>query len=92
MREDLVGQIMLRIGFRTHGCSFRREPTLRAATWDGRVVLQVVGRRVDVSLQDAWDQRPPRTQIVAIGAAGSIDARLLEKTFSSCIERIGANS
>jgi hypothetical protein len=27
----------------------------------------------------------PRTQIVAIGAAGSIDASLLEKTFVSCI-------
>jgi hypothetical protein len=27
----------------------------------------------------------PRTQIVAIGAAGSIAASLLEKTFVSCI-------
>jgi G3E family GTPase len=50
-----------------------------------RAVLQVVGRRVDVSLQDEWGQRAPRTQIVAIGAAGSIDASLLEKTFASCI-------
>jgi G3E family GTPase len=50
-----------------------------------RAVLQVVGRRVDISLQDEWGQRPPRTQIVAIGAAGGIDASLLEKTFSSCI-------
>src|SRR5208282_5816307 len=50
-----------------------------------RVVLQVVGRRVDISLQDEWGQRVPRTQIVVIGAAGSIDANLLEKTFTSCI-------
>ena len=50
-----------------------------------RAVLQVVGRRVDISLQDEWGQRTPRTQIVAIGAAGSIDASLLEKTFASCI-------
>ena len=50
-----------------------------------RAVLQVVGRRVDISLQDEWGQRAPRTQIVAIGAAGSIDASLLEKTFASCI-------
>jgi G3E family GTPase len=50
-----------------------------------RAVLQVVGRRVDVSIQEEWGQRAPRTQIVAIGAAGSIDASLLEKTFSSCI-------
>jgi G3E family GTPase len=50
-----------------------------------RAVLQVVGRRVDISLQEEWGERPPRTQIVAIGAAGSIDASLLEKTFASCI-------
>jgi len=50
-----------------------------------RAVLQVVGRRVDISLQDEWGQRTPRTQIVAIGAAGRIDASLLERTFASCI-------
>jgi G3E family GTPase len=50
-----------------------------------RAVLQVVGRRVDISIQDEWGQRAPCTQIVAIGAAGSIDASLLEKTFASCI-------
>src|SRR5271169_2854 len=50
-----------------------------------RAVLQVVGRRVDISIQEEWGQRAPRTQIVAIGAAGSIDASLLEKTFDSCI-------
>ncbi len=50
-----------------------------------RAVLQVVGRRVDVSLQEEWGQRAPRTQIVAIGAAGGIDASLLERTFASCI-------
>jgi len=50
-----------------------------------RAVLQVVGRRVDISLQEDWGDRIPRTQIVAIGAAGSIDASLMEKTFASCI-------
>ncbi len=50
-----------------------------------RAVLQVVGRRVDISIQEEWGQRPPRTQIVAIGKAGSIDASLLEKTLTSCI-------
>jgi G3E family GTPase len=50
-----------------------------------RAVLQVVGRRVDISLHDEWGQRTPRTQIVAIGAAGSIDANLLKKTIGSCI-------
>jgi G3E family GTPase len=50
-----------------------------------RAVLQVVGRRVDISIQEEWGLRAPRTQIVAIGAAGSFDASLLEKTFASCI-------
>jgi G3E family GTPase len=47
-------------------------------------VLQIVGRRVDISLQDNWGERERRTQIVAIAAAGSIDSNLLEKTFASC--------
>jgi G3E family GTPase len=50
-----------------------------------RAVLQVVGRRVDISIQDRWGQRTPRTQIVAIGAVGSIGADLLEITFASSI-------
>jgi G3E family GTPase len=50
-----------------------------------RAVLQVVGRRVDISFQEDWGERAPRTQIIAIGAAGSIDASLMEKTFGSCI-------
>jgi G3E family GTPase len=50
-----------------------------------RAVLQVVGRRVDISIQEEWGERAPRTQIVAIGAAGGLDASLLEKTFASCI-------
>jgi len=57
-----------------------------------RAVLQVVGRRVDISLQDAWGQRAPRTQIVAIGAAGSIDASLLQKTLASCISVVAATT
>jgi G3E family GTPase len=55
-----------------------------------RVVLQVVGRRVDISLQEEWGQRVPRTQVVVIGALGGIDANLLEKTFGSCISTTAA--
>lgn len=54
-----------------------------------RAVLQVVGRRVDISLQDEWGERAPRTRIVAIGAAGNIDATLLEQTFDSCLSAPG---
>jgi hypothetical protein len=48
-------------------------------------VLQVVGRRVDISIQEEWGQRAPRTQFVAIGEVGSIDTRLMEGIFTSCI-------
>ena len=57
-----------------------------------RAVLQVVGRRVDISLQDEWGQRAPRTQIVAIGAAGGIDASLLKQAVASCISAVATNS
>jgi G3E family GTPase len=52
---------------------------------DRRAVLQVVGRRVDISMQDEWNGRVPRTQLVTIGAAGSIDTKLMERIFTSCI-------
>ena len=57
-----------------------------------RAVLQVIGRRVDISLQEEWGRRAPRTQIVAIGAAGNIDASLLEKIFASCISAAAADA
>ncbi|MGA2254178.1 MAG: GTP-binding protein [Thermoguttaceae bacterium] len=47
-----------------------------------RVVLQVVGRRVDISLHDEWGGRTPRTQIVVIGAANSIDPVMLGRQFN----------
>jgi G3E family GTPase len=48
-------------------------------------VLQLVGRRADISFQDGWNGRERRTQLVAIGARGSIDAPSLEQAFASCI-------
>ena len=50
-----------------------------------RAVLQVVGKRVDISLQDEWGGRAPRTQIVAIGALGGIEPQALQKTFEGCL-------
>ena len=51
-----------------------------------RAVLQAVGRRVEVSLLDEWNGRKPRTQIIAIGAPGSIDAEDLRGRFDACIK------
>lgn len=50
-----------------------------------RVVLQVVGKRVGLAANREWGATPPRTRIVVIGAAGSIDAEFLQATLASCI-------
>jgi G3E family GTPase len=54
---------------------------------DRPAVLQVVGRRVSVSAQAEWGRRSPRSQLVVIGAPGSIDEESLRRTFDSCIAR-----
>ncbi len=53
-----------------------------------RAVLQVVGRRVDISLEGEWRDRRPRTQIVAIGAAGIIDKEALRAKFELCLGKL----
>ncbi len=50
-----------------------------------RAVLQVVGRRADVALGEAWGETTPLTQIVAIGAPDSIDNDQLTALFESCV-------
>ncbi|MGH8675529.1 MAG: CobW family GTP-binding protein, partial [Burkholderiales bacterium] len=49
-----------------------------------RAVLQVVGKRVDISLEDAWGDQRPRTRIVAIGAHRTLDAETLREQFDRC--------
>lgn len=39
-----------------------------------------MGRRLDISTQEEWGERVPRTQLIANGAASGIDAALLEET------------
>ncbi|WP_421841266.1 CobW family GTP-binding protein [Mycobacterium sp.] len=51
---------------------------------DTRVVLQTVGRRLEISLLDPWGSRVARTRIVAIGARGAVDAETLRKAFDAC--------
>jgi G3E family GTPase len=55
-----------------------------------RAVLQVVGRRVDISLKDEWGDRPARTQIVAIGAPAAIDKDALRDQFERCLSNLDA--
>jgi G3E family GTPase len=72
--------------YRAKGVVYAREAPQR------RAVLQVVGRRVDISLHEEWGDRTPRTQIVAIGAAWGIDAGLLEETLASCTSSAAADA
>ncbi len=53
-----------------------------------RAVLQVVGKRVDVALDGEWGRQPPRTQIVAIGAAGAMGPGDLKKHFAACLAEV----
>lgn len=52
-----------------------------------RAILQCVGRRTDVTLAGPWGDRQPKTQIVAIGAAGMKSQMELNALFDGCITR-----
>lgn len=49
-----------------------------------RVILQVVGKRVDIAVGDEWNGREPRTRIVAIGAHDEVDGGSLREVFERC--------
>lgn len=55
-----------------------------------RAVLQVVGKRVDITLDNEWGDRPPHTRIVAVGAPGAMVAEALREKFNRCI--VGART
>lgn len=48
-------------------------------------VLQVVGKRANVSINEAWGTRPPRSQVVVIGAHGAVDPAALTRQFDACL-------
>jgi G3E family GTPase len=52
---------------------------------DRRSILQVVGNRVDLALENDWQGRARRTRIVAIGARGAMDTALLRADFERCV-------
>lgn len=53
-----------------------------------RAVLQVVGKRVDITLENEWGDRTPRTQIVVIGARGTVDGQRLREELDHCAATI----
>ena len=52
-----------------------------------RVILQVVGKRVDLAVGNEWGARDPRTQIVVIGADDAMDEAALRGIFDDCLAR-----
>ena len=68
------------------GTVYRAKGVIYCADAPGRrAVLQVVGRRVDISLQEEWGTRIRRTQIVVIGSADGIDRVMLDRQFSQTV-------
>ena len=68
------------------GGVFRCKGIIRSAEVPERpAVLQVVGRRVDISLMDQWNGNDPGTRIVAIGAPGCFESMDLQQRFDACI-------
>jgi G3E family GTPase len=55
---------------------------------ESRAVLQVVGKRVDLALSEAWGGGPRGTRIVVIGAEGAVEGDALRALFDGC--RVGS--
>lgn len=51
-----------------------------------RTVLQTAGRRTELTCLGPWGELTPRTDLVVIGAEGSIDADHLQAAFDACVE------
>jgi G3E family GTPase len=49
-----------------------------------RTVLQVVGKRVELTAEGDWAGRRPQTRIVAIGAYGTLNGPALRAQFNGC--------
>jgi G3E family GTPase len=47
-----------------------------------RYLLQLVGRRYTIEAQRAWGDAAPRSRVVVIGLAGSVDERALDATMA----------
>ena len=54
---------------------------------DRQSILQVVGKRAQIELGRGWHDQPPRSHLVVIGAAGSLDAVWLQQHFEACLAK-----
>ena len=51
---------------------------------DRRTILQVVGKRVDLAVEEDWNGRDRRTRIIAIGTHDGVDGPALRDAFDGC--------
>jgi G3E family GTPase len=51
---------------------------------DRRVIMHIVGRRISLTVGDAWGDRTPCTQIVLISTPNGIDIASLNQQFDAC--------
>ena len=52
---------------------------------DSRFILQIVGRRGTIMIDEPWGDQKPGTQMVVIGSAGGIDPKALTALFEEAI-------
>ena len=53
---------------------------------DQRVILQVVGKRVEISVAHHWGEQQPCTRLVAIGEHGAMNDDALREGFDRCLQ------
>jgi G3E family GTPase len=71
---------------------YRCKGVVHAAEEPGRrVILQVVGKPVDIAVGDEWEGREPRTRLVAIGAYGGVEEAALREVFDRCRDDRGGS-
>lgn len=54
---------------------------------ENRAIVHVVGKRVSISRDEPWQNRAKRSQLVFIGAKGSIDVQQLGMDLDACLQR-----
>jgi hypothetical protein len=50
-----------------------------------RYLLQMVGKRYQLTETDDWGDEPPRSEIVLIGGRDGIDSEALQHSFDGCV-------
>ena len=83
--EPLFLEALREIARRLPASVYRCKGVVHTAEEPGRrVILQVVGKRVDIAVGDEWNGREPRTRIIAIGAHDGVDGASLGEVFDRC--------